>query len=129
MRIVDKITKNRSDPCSTVKSSSQSEFLPILNISFRYNDRSYRIDDVCFDKNPDSTFSIERDGETFHLTFAEYLRLKYKVEITHQTQPLLVHFDLPREQIVYLIPEMCMPVGMTEEMKSDKAIFREVGQA
>jgi hypothetical protein len=37
-----------------------------------------------------------------------------------------VHFDLNREQIVYLVPECCMPVGMTEEMRSDKAIFRQV---
>lgn len=48
----------------------------------KYNDRTYRIDDVCFDKNPDSTFSISREGEVFKLSFAEYLRLKYKVEVT-----------------------------------------------
>ena len=48
----------------------------------KYNERAYRIDDVCFDKNPDSTFNIERDGEVYVLSFAEYLRLKYKVEVT-----------------------------------------------
>jgi aubergine-like protein len=63
----------------------------------KYNDRVYRVDDVSFDKNPDSTFSISRDGEVFKLSFAEYLRLKYKVEVTQPMQPLLVHFDLNRE--------------------------------
>ena len=39
-----------------------------------YNKRTYRIDDVAFDKTPDSTFTLVSQGEEYHVSFADYLR-------------------------------------------------------
>jgi len=30
-----------------------------------YNNSAYRIDDVCFDKSPDSTFSLRKNNQEF----------------------------------------------------------------
>jgi aubergine-like protein len=48
-----------------------------------YNKRVYRIDEVAWDKTPESTFCIEKDGEEFHLSFFDYLKLRHKIELTN----------------------------------------------
>ena len=47
-----------------------------------YNKRVYRIDNVAWDKTPESTFCIEKNGEEYHLTFSDYLKQKHKVELS-----------------------------------------------
>ena len=44
------------------------------NIVTYYNKRSYRVDDIAFDKTPDSTFTLMSQGEEYHVSFADYLR-------------------------------------------------------
>jgi len=39
-----------------------------------YNKRACRIDDVAFDKTPESTFTLLSQGEEYHVSFADYLR-------------------------------------------------------
>ena len=92
----------------------------------RYNKRAYRIDDVAFDKSPDSTFTLVHQGEEFHVSYSDYLRNKHKVEVTEANQPMLVVFDTHREQIVYLVPEFCLFVGVTEQLMDDRKAWREV---
>ena len=92
----------------------------------RYNKRAYRIDDVAFDKSPDSTFTLVHQGEEFHVSYSDYLRNKHKVEVTETNQPMLVVFDTHREQIVYLVPEFCLFVGVTEQLMDDRKAWREV---
>ena len=48
----------------------------------KYNKTAYRIDDVAFDKSPDSTFTLVHQGEEFHVSFSDYLKNKHKVEVT-----------------------------------------------
>lgn len=39
---------------------------------------------------------------------------------------MLVVFDIPREQIIYLVPEYCRLIGLTDEIMDDYKAFREV---
>ena len=50
----------------------------------KYNRRVYRVDDVVFDKNPDSTFSLIKGDEEFFVSFSDYLRNKHKVEVKNR---------------------------------------------
>ena len=55
----------------------QSELLDAIvgqDIVTTYNKRTYKVDDIAFDKTPDSTFSLLSQGEEFHVSFADYLR-------------------------------------------------------
>ena len=91
-----------------------------------YNKRTYRVDDVCFDKSPDSTFTLVSQGEEYHVTFADYLKSQHKVDVVDTNQPLLVVFDFRREQIVYLVPEHCRFIGLSDAIMDDFKAFREV---
>lgn len=53
----------------------------------RYNNRTYRIDEILFDKNPQSTFECQ--GMT--MQFIEYYKKQYNIDIKDKGQPLLVN--------------------------------------
>ena len=46
-----------------------------------YNKQVYKVDDIAWGKTPESTFCILKEGEEFHLSFADYLKLRYKIEL------------------------------------------------
>lgn len=91
-----------------------------------YNKRVYRVDGVSWDKTPESTFCIVKDGEEFHLSFFDYFKLRHKIELTDLSQPMLVHYDARRDQMVYLAPELCRFVGVSEQMIEQRKPFTEV---
>lgn len=83
----------------------------------RYNNKTYKIDDLEFGESPMSTFTNSR-GQT--MTYVEYYRNQYGIEIQDQNQPLLV--SRPRRtsaamgdqtMVVCLIPELCLFTGKT----------------
>lgn len=56
-----------------------------LNVLTRYNNRMYRINDILFDKNPESTFDCQ--GKL--LSFTNYYKEHYNIDIRDSGQPLL----------------------------------------
>lgn len=80
-----------------------------------YNNHTYRIDDVDFDTSPSSTFMM-KSGE--HVSYQEYYKKKYRIEIRHPTQPMLVTRTKPKQRnvdqgdLVYLVPELCRATGI-----------------
>lgn len=87
-----------------------------------YNNRTYRIDDVDFSKTPQSTFDSKKHGT---LTFIEYYRKQYNINIRDVTQPLLVSLPKARDvrggnaEPMLLIPELCRSTGLTETMRNN----------
>ncbi|KAG1661158.1 Piwi-like protein Ago3 [Nymphon striatum] len=69
----------------------------------RYNNKTYRIDDIDWSKNPTSKFST-RNGDT---SFVDY----YKAEDT---------------ELICLIPELCYLTGLTDEMRNDFRIMKDI---
>lgn len=106
-----------------VKSALVNQF-----VVTKYNRRVYRVDDVVFDKNPDSTFRLVKGDEEFFVSFADYLRNKHKFEVKDHEQPLLVIYDTFREQIIHLVPECCHPVSQEDDL-DDKKAFKEFKEA
>ncbi|KAK2566274.1 Piwi-like protein 2 [Acropora cervicornis] len=60
----------------------------------RYNNKTYRIDDVAFDQNPKCTFTFHT-GE--QMSYLDYYRNVYNKEIQDPEQPLLVHRPKDKE--------------------------------
>ncbi|KFB43049.1 AGAP008862-PA-like protein [Anopheles sinensis] len=96
----------------------------------RYNKKTYRIDDVCFDTNPMSTFKYgDRD-----ITYVEYYKRQYGIDVLDHNQPLLLHRaerrvagkEQPEQQLVCLVPEICYLTGLTDEMRSDFKVMRDI---
>ncbi|XP_011305104.1 protein aubergine-like [Fopius arisanus] len=86
-----------------------------------YNNNTYRIDDVDFNESPMGTFQSK--GET--IRYMDYYKNKYGIVITVKNQPLFVSRSSARDRragkndIIYLVPELCRATGLTDEMRSD----------
>ncbi|XP_015598612.1 piwi-like protein Siwi isoform X2 [Cephus cinctus] len=93
-----------------------------------YNNNTYRIDDVNFDLTPESTF--ERGKEK--ISYIDYYRTRYQIQIRQRHQPLLLSQSKMKNRqtgskdLVYLVPELCRATGLTDEMKSNFNLMKSV---
>jgi len=53
----------------------------------KYNNKTYKIDDVQFKMNPDSKFELDHNSEK--ISFADYIEKRYKISVENRGQPLL----------------------------------------
>lgn len=96
----------------------------------RYNNRTYKIDDICFSQNPHSKFEY-RTGSCSYL---EYYKSHHNINIRDERQPLLISIkhsnrnDTSNSDNIRfcLIPELCFLTGLHDEVRSDKKLMREI---
>ncbi|XP_043469025.1 piwi-like protein Siwi isoform X2 [Leptopilina heterotoma] len=95
-----------------------------------YTDRTYRIDDVDFNASPSHTF--EKGGET--INYATYLEQRYQVKGLNMTQPMLVSTTNARQrrsgmpELIYLVPQLCRTTGLTDQMRNNFQLMKEVAK-
>lgn len=101
-----------------------------------YNNQSYKIDDIAHHINPTHTF--DRKGQ--EITFVDYYKQTYNLEIKDLCQPLLVVMPGRRAtraaarkgvpaRILYLIPELCVMTGLPEYLRHDMDMKKQLTQA
>lgn len=98
-----------------------------------YNKKLYRIDDIDFKRNPSQTFK-KHDKE---ISYIDYYKTAYGVQISDHKQPLIIHRakkkgqpnEQPLEQIICLVPELCYMTGLTDEMRADFKVMKDISQA
>lgn len=96
----------------------------------RYNNRTYRIDDIDFQGSPLSQF---KQGDRM-VTYKEYYKQHYNIDIKDPKQPLLTSIKLqrisgqdePKEMTFSIIPEICHLTGLSDKMRSDFKLMREI---
>lgn len=96
----------------------------------RYNNQTYRVDDINWELNPQSRFTLRR-GET--LSYQEYYKKNYEIDIEDNTQPLLVNWPKkrqPDEEVtpIHLVPELCSRTGLTDKMRNDFKVMKDLSQ-
>ncbi|KAK8785888.1 hypothetical protein V5799_007751, partial [Amblyomma americanum] len=97
----------------------------------RYNYRTYRVDDIAWDLKPTSTFLFHNDEM---ITYVDYYKRIYNIEIQDHDQPLLMHRgkvrkDAPESEdarLVCLVPELCSMTGLTDELRSDFRVMKDI---
>uniref|UniRef100_A0A8C4HHD1 Piwi-like RNA-mediated silencing 2 n=1 Tax=Dicentrarchus labrax TaxID=13489 RepID=A0A8C4HHD1_DICLA len=91
----------------------------------RYNNRTYRIDAIEWNKSPKDTFTLMDGTKT---TFVEYYSKNYGITIKEMDQPLLMHRPKERskpggKQIItgeiLLVPELSFMTGIPDKMRKD----------
>ncbi|KAF0987090.1 hypothetical protein HZS_3491 [Henneguya salminicola] len=104
----------------------------------RYNNKTYRIDDIEWGKSPKDSFEWQ-NGKT--ITYIEYYKEVYGLEITDTDQPLLI--NIPKSTItsnapnatansrktlslICLIPEFCFLTGITDDMRSNFNLMKSL---
>ncbi|XP_051807220.1 piwi-like protein 2 [Acanthochromis polyacanthus] len=98
----------------------------------RYNNRTYRIDAIEWDKSPKDTFTLMNGTQT---TFMEYYSKNYGITIKELSQPLLMHRPKERskpggKQIItgeiLLVPELSFMTGIPEKMRKDFRAMKDL---
>lgn len=98
----------------------------------KYNDKTYRIDDINFHKTPLSTFKYGFGDTQREMTYADYYQEQHKTTIYDMNQPLLAsnpkkkEFHRGSKNTVYLIPELCLMTGLNDEHRRDFNLMREL---
>ncbi|CAF90296.1 unnamed protein product, partial [Tetraodon nigroviridis] len=100
-----------------------------LVVLTKYNNRTYRIDDIAWDHTPSNTF---KRGAA-DISFKDYYRNQYGLEIADGNQVLLVSYVKrmgpsggPAPGPAMLIPELCYLTGLTNRMRSDFSIMKDL---
>ena len=78
-----------------------------------YNYRVYTISSIEFTMNPRNKFLLTSKNKM--ISYADYYLEQYKVAIEDMEQPLLRCHMKSTGQDVYLVPELCVLTGVTEE--------------
>lgn len=95
-----------------------------------YNNKTYRVDDVDFNNNPQQKFMI-RDKEC---NFIEYYKTRYNITIRDHNQPMLVvnpkasDIRAGRTDPILLIPEICCATGLTDKMRSNFPMMKAMAE-
>ncbi|XP_015196795.2 piwi-like protein 2 [Lepisosteus oculatus] len=97
----------------------------------RYNNRTYRVDDIDWAKSPKDVFTMA-DGS--QITFIDYYSKHYGITIKEIDQPLLVH--RPKERStpggkiitgeILLLPELSFMTGIPEKMRKDFRAMKDL---
>lgn len=111
------------------KNNATASLLGLIVLT-RYNNCTYRIDDIDFNTNPTGTF-MHRDKET---SFVDYYKTQYNIDIQDLRQPLLVNRSTrrisgkedPVEITSVLIPELCFLTGLTDKLRNDFVVMRDI---
>ncbi|XP_045889696.1 piwi-like protein 1 [Micropterus dolomieu] len=100
-----------------------------LIVLTKYNNRTYRIDDIAWDHTPNNTF---KRGDT-DISFKNYYKTQYGLDITDGSQVLLISHvkkmgaaGEPPPGPAMLIPELCYLTGLTDKMRADFNIMRDL---
>ncbi|XP_067459656.1 piwi-like protein 2 [Thunnus thynnus] len=98
----------------------------------RYNNRTYRIDAIEWNKSPRDTFTLMDGTKT---TFVDYYSKNYGITIKEMDQPLLMHRPKERskqggKQVItgeiLLVPELSFMTGIPEKMRKDFRAMKDL---
>ncbi|XP_038059144.1 piwi-like protein 1 [Patiria miniata] len=96
-----------------------------------YNNKTYRVDDIEWEKNPMHTFA-KYDGS--QITYAQYYKEAYGRDITDMEQPLLISRPKKKDERrgmtgpIHLIPELCMLTGLSDDVRADFHVMKDIAQ-
>lgn len=74
--------------------------------------------------SPETTF--DKDG--IELSYKEYYKSKYNENVADANQPLLINKDRKTGNDVALIPELCQLTGLTDQMRQDFRLQKDLAQ-
>ncbi|KAG5678595.1 hypothetical protein PVAND_008256 [Polypedilum vanderplanki] len=116
-------TRRRGDYQKTVK----QKLLGMVVLT-NYNNKTYKVSDIDFEKNPLSTFTMKGRSKSY----IDYYKEFYKITIRDPKQPLLVHKPKAKERrggakdIIYLVPELCQATGLDESVRKNFQLMRDM---
>lgn len=110
------------------------ETLVGCSVMTTYNKKLYRVDSIDYDSSPMSTFERKEKGEIVKVTYVEYYKKNYGIDIMDYNQPLLISRKSkkvvgeaePTDFIFCLIPELCQMTGLSDDQRNDYTLMKDV---
>ncbi|XP_077915306.1 piwi-like protein 4 [Halichoerus grypus] len=102
-----------------------------LIVLTRYNNKTYRIDDIDWSVKLTHTFR-KQDGT--EITYVDYYKQQYDITLSDLNQPVLVSLlkskrnDNTEARVAHLIPELCFLTGLTRQATSDFQLMKAVAE-
>ncbi|KAM5245958.1 piwi-like protein 4 [Ctenodactylus gundi] len=102
-----------------------------LIVLTRYNNKTYRIDDVDWSMKPTDTF---KRWDSSEITYVDYYKQQYGITLSDLNQPVLVSLlkskrnNSTKPRIAHLIPELCFLTGLTAQATSDYQLMKAVAE-
>jgi len=97
----------------------------------RYNNKTYRIDDIDWKQNPKSKFP-KKDGT--EISFEEYYKAAHNININDMQQPVLLSMPKKKDERagqkgpICLIPELCTLTGLDDNVRQDFNVMKDLAQ-
>ncbi|XP_057373968.1 piwi-like protein Siwi [Daphnia carinata] len=126
--VMDKIRRRLLD-LAEYQSQVKGELLGKI-VMTGYNNKTYKIDDIDFEKNAHSTFYVRKEDR--EITYEEYYRTRYQQRIRYPLQALLMCLPSRRDinrgntEPIYLIAELCGMTGLTNQERTDFKLTKTV---
>jgi len=95
----------------------------------RYNNKTYRVDDIDWDQNPQSKFQKSNATE---ISYVDYYKTAYNIDITDMKQPLLLSMPKAKDKRrgqegpLCILPELCSLTGLADEVRADFNIMKDL---
>lgn len=95
-----------------------------------YSNKTYRVDDVDWDSTPASTFDT-KDGP---LSYMDYYRKRYQINIRDPRQPMILSRTKEKQrrggqtELIALVPELCRATGLTDDMRTNFRLMKAVAE-
>lgn len=95
-----------------------------------YNNNTYKIDDVAENATINSTFK-KKDGTS--MSYIDYYQQKWNLVAKNTGQPMLISKKKKifgklssEEDLIYLVPEFCTLTGLTDVMRNNFTLMRDL---
>jgi len=98
----------------------------------RYNDKTYRVDDINFNINATNTFKRNVKGVEQEISYIQYYQEVHNIQVSEKMQPLLVSRPKKKDQrpgapeVLYLLPELCTMTGITDEVRANFNVMKDL---
>ncbi|XP_049876482.1 piwi-like protein Ago3 [Pectinophora gossypiella] len=99
-----------------------------------YNKKLFRVDYIDDKMTPKSTFEKNEKGEMVKISYIDYYKKNYGIDIMDWDQPMLISketkrmpgSDAPTEFLICLVPELCQMTGLTDDQRSNFRLMKDV---
>jgi len=130
--VLDQIQEiiKRGSNTSNFRSLVEKALLGAIIIT-RYNNKTYRIDEIAWDMHPDDEFTSRNDEKT---SYMKYYAEKYNKTIRDLKQPLIISMPKKSEMRegntgpIFLVPELCFMTGLSEEQRANFQLMKALGE-
>ncbi|XP_029341152.1 piwi-like protein Siwi [Acyrthosiphon pisum] len=96
----------------------------------KYNNETYRIDDIDENSDPTSEFS-KKDGSK--ITYIQYYKENWNLTIRTTRQPMLISKNKrsirrfgEEDTLIYLVPELCVMTGLNDAMRNNFKLMKDM---